>query len=495
MREKILIVDDELSFKEFICETLEDAGFSVKSAGSGIEALDVLKTSLPDIIITDIMMPGMGGLELIGKVRETYPDIIALVMTAFGDLDTARLAMRQGAYDFILKPFDIDEILNAIHQAMNRSKLVRENAKLKETLSLYKATKTLNKITNIEDMFQLILKFALNQISASRGSLMIVDENRKELSIKASVGLDDTVANESRVRIGEGIAGRVAETGDPILVTNISEHPLFNKLSHNLPFKSFISAPLIGGKGDELLSIPLETNKKVVGVLNLTKQEAGKIFTEGDLHIIAILASQAAISIENVQLFQNLEDTYLSTIKSLSLILEGKSSFTQGHSERVTDFAEAIAKEMSLTSDEINFLKQGAILHDIGKIGVKDTILDKEGTLTEEEQEIIKQHPVIGYDMLKPIKFLQKALPIVRHHHERMDCKGYPDGKSGEDLTCTEHISIVADAYDAMASDRPYRKALTREKILDELEENVGTQFDKEVVATFINRVLKEKNP
>jgi putative nucleotidyltransferase with HDIG domain len=239
-------------------------------------------------------------------------------------------------------------------------------------------------------------------------------------------------------------------------------------------------------EGERQLSIPLKTSKKIIGVLNISNPKSGKIFTESDLYLISILAGQAAISLENAQLFKNIEETYLSTMKTFSLMLEGKSPYTLGHSERVGEYAIAIAKKMQLNSEEIYTIKQGAILHDIGKIGISDAILNKKGKLTNDEYDTIKKHPEIGFEMLKPIKFVKKALLIIKHHHERMDGNGYPDGKTGGNLSSLERICMVADAFDAMRSTRPYRKSLSEKEILNELESNAGTQFDKEVITALI---------
>lgn len=324
---------------------------------------------------------------------------------------------------------------------------------------------------------------------------MILDEKGKELTIKGSVGIEKDVVDKCHVKIGEGIAGRVAEEGKPIFTNDINKDPGLKKLSRGLPNKSFLSAP-IELEGERLLSIPLQTSKKLIGVLNISNPKSGKIFTENDLYLISILAGQAAISLENAQLFKNIEETYLSTMKTFSLMLEGKSPYTQGHSERVGEYAIAIAKEMQLNSEEINTIKQGAMLHDIGKIGISDAILNKKGTLTNDEYDAIKKHPEIGFEMVKPIKFVKKALPIIKHHHERIDGKGYPDGKTAENLSSLERICMVADAFDAMRSTRPYRKSLTEKEIFYELESNAGTQFDKEVITALIRNeesLLKER--
>lgn len=483
---EILIVDDEESVRNLLINILRKEGYSVHSAGNGVEALKVYKKDTFDLIISDIKMPEMDGIELLKNIKQQSPEEIIIMMTGYGSLDTAMIALKQGAYDYIMKPFSVDEIRVSVNNAMERYRLIRENVRLKETLELFEISKAISKTIDLKDLLQLILTSALNKVGATRGSLMILDEENKDLVIRASVGIEDEIVKDCRVKIGQGIAGRVAEDGKPILISDVSEHQLFNKLSHQFSDKSFISVPLIGAKKEDMVSIPLKADRMIIGVLNLNKPESSKPFTEGDLNFLSILASQAAISIENAHLFQNLEETYLSTMKTLALMLEGKSPFTQGHSERVTKYSVGIAKEMGLSSKEISTIEYGSTLHDVGKIGVNDAILNKKGKLTDEEFKTIRRHSAIGFEMLKPIKFLKKAIPIVRNHHERVDGGGYPDGLSGEDLSLPVRICMVADAYDAMNSNRPYRDALHRDVIFSELDKNAGTQFDKDVTAVLI---------
>ena len=217
----------------------------------------------------------------------------------------------------------------------------------------------------------------------------------------------------------------------------------------------------------------------------------GMAYSEGDIELLHILVSQAAISLQNAKLFSDLEQTYVDVIRSLTLILEAKSPYTRGHSEGVTRYATRIARKLGMKEEEIKLIKQGGIFHDIGKIGIKESILSKPSGLTKEEYDIVKEHPVIGDGILKPISFFDKIRPMVRSHHERIDGKGYPDGLTGKDMSIFIRIMVVADSYDAMASDRPYRKRLSKKKIIEELERNSGTQFDADIARTMI-KILEE---
>jgi HAMP domain-containing protein len=189
-----------------------------------------------------------------------------------------------------------------------------------------------------------------------------------------------------------------------------------------------------------------------------------------------------------------LQRYYIETIKSLIRALEAKDYYTSGHSERVAHYSTLIAKHLSLHDEDIRLLQEVTALHDIGKMGIPEGILDKNGPLTEEEQKIIRRHPAVGEQILKPIEFLKPGLSAVSDHHERQDGSGYPRGLRAEQISLFAAIAAVADAYDAMTSDRPYRKALSREEAMRVLEKNKGTQFDSRVVDAFVAH-LKEKKP
>lgn len=509
-KQKILIIDDEQPVREAIKDLLDGEGYDIFLAENGKEGLSLFKKVSPILVILDLKMPVMNGAEFLQHIKISPLDPYSvIVLTGHGDDEDVKECFNLGVSVFFRKPFNFYELNGLIRHSIalkqgerelkkhrdHLDDLVKERTTELETINKqlclgFEASRALSNEVSMNDLFQLILSSALNQTNVARGSLMIMDEKNEELIIQAFEGIEDKIAKNVRIKIGEGIAGRVAKEGKPILVSNISDNPVYKNLSLHLPEKSFISYPLLAQETGESLSIPLNIKKKVIGVLNLTKPEGCKPFSEGDLHLLSILASQAAISIENAKLVENLEDIYLSTIKSLTLILEGKSQYTQGHSERVTECAVEIAIEMKLTSKEIKILKDGAILHDIGKIGTGDAILNKPGKLTAEEYEAIKKHPITGYNMLKPIKPLHDSLPIIKSHHERMDGNGYPDGMLGKDIPLLVRICIVADAYDAMISNRPYRNALEQEGIFAEFERNIGTQFDKEVTAALIKKKL-----
>ena len=197
------------------------------------------------------------------------------------------------------------------------------------------------------------------------------------------------------------------------------------------------------------------------------------------------VADQTAIALSRARLIEELSQNDLGTLTALARTVDTNSPWTAGHSERVTNLAMDLGRELGLPPDDIDLLRRGGLLHDIGKVGVPPSILDKPGKLTEEEFAVIKKHPSKGAEILEPIRNLQKVIPIVFQHHERFDGKGYPNGLSGEYISLHARILALADVVDALISDRPYRPGWSREKVLAYARENSGLQFDPSVVEAY----------
>jgi HD-GYP domain-containing protein (c-di-GMP phosphodiesterase class II) len=236
------------------------------------------------------------------------------------------------------------------------------------------------------------------------------------------------------------------------------------------------------------LGIPLKIGNRIIGYFELSSldQEA---FSEDHRRVLQVLASQAAIAIENARLFESTQQTYYETIRSLAQALEARDSYTQGHSERVTAFAVKTGEFLGLCEHDIKVIHYAGMLHDIGKIGISDTVLHKRIALSDSEWDSIRNHPLFGDTILGPIKFLNAAQKIVLHHHERYDGGGYPSGLQGDAIPLEARVIAVADAYDAMTSDRPYRKAMAHEHALLEIKKASGQQFDPKVVEAFLSVV------
>lgn len=238
--------------------------------------------------------------------------------------------------------------------------------------------------------------------------------------------------------------------------------------------------------------VPLKPRDTLLGVIQLCNKKGSNSFSYEDLDLLKILGSQIAFVIQNSELFNNLEKAYLDTLSALTNAIDAKDSYTRGHSDRVTDLSVRLAKEAKLENSELEKIRLAGMLHDIGKIGIPESILNKPGRLDDQEFEVIKSHPVLGVSILGSVEFLQNVVPIIKYHHERYDGKGYPDKLKGNDIPYLARIVSIADTYDAMTTNRPYRKALTTEESLREIERCKGTQFDPELADLFIQMIQRD---
>ncbi len=489
-KDKILVVDDEVVIRELLSEVLADDGYTVESASNGRAALDLLKNSDDYVILfTDILMPGMNGIDLLREAKKLRPSLIPIVMTAYATLETARAAVKEGAYDYVLKPFSLSEIKLAVANALERHRLARENARLLELTQLFHISEQIATIRDENHLLSFLLKTALQRVNARRGSILVTSNDGKTLEIRAGVGLPQEVIGAA-VDLERSISGMVAKSGKPLLINDLREFPQLARLSRQLEETSFISVPLEqknygNGSGEDSTG-----NHRIIAVLNVCQKNNGQHFTEGDLKTLSILANHAAAALQNVRLIEDIEHAHLATIESMALLLEARDPYTQFHSQRVRDVSVAIAVKLGIPPQEIEVLRLGAAFHDIGKVGVPDSVLNKPDKLTPEEWGLIRKHPIIGYSVLEPIHFLKRGhLDLVRGHHERLNGNGYPDGIKANELPPLVRVIAVADTYDAMASDRAYRKAMPPERIIEELTKASGEQLDPQMVEVLISLI------
>lgn len=242
----------------------------------------------------------------------------------------------------------------------------------------------------------------------------------------------------------------------------------------------------------DTIVVPLKPRDKLLGVIQVANKCGNASFSYEDMDLVKILGSQIAFVIQNTELFSNLEKAYLDTLSALTNAIDAKDSYTRGHSDRVTDLSVRLAMAAGLSTPEVERIRLGGMLHDIGKIGIPELVLNKPGRLDDNEYNIIKSHPVLGISILGDVKFLQDVVPVIKHHHERYDGKGYPDRLKGDEIPLLARIVSIVDTFDAMTTNRPYRKALTTEESLREIDKCKGTQFDPELADIFIDMARKD---
>ncbi len=304
--------------------------------------------------------------------------------------------------------------------------------------------------TNVtyENIAKSIAQSANKMINAQICTVLLQDRRSGMLVPFYSHGVKDEMVAAMRYRLGESISGWVA-LNNKMLVENDIDKSLWIKGQN---------------KGEyfqrTLLSMPLSTKEKIIGVLNLSNKKSGEPFTEENTDFLKGLVTEASIALQNASLYDQLQESYLESISALAFALDARDANTKQHSENVTRYAVAIAEEMGLKHFQVEQIRKAGMLHDIGKIGIRDGVLLKPIRLSDTEYNDIKQHPLKGETIVNALPFLKEEAKLIKHHHEKYDGTGYPDGLIGQAIELGARILAVADSLDAMISDRVYRKAL-----------------------------------
>lgn len=497
--ENILVIDDDLIMCKMLEDTLKEKDCDVTTAQTGNEGIKKAYSTTFDVIFTDLMLPDMDGIQILEEIKKHDPDAIVIIITAFGTLQTAQEAIRIGAYDYITKPFDLADISSLVGRAVISRKLNVTNRELlkmheytvnleaevekkaKEINLLSKVRLAISSSLDLDEVLNSIAEEVMKNMGLEICSILLLDEATQILSIKCARGLSEDIIKNTKIKIGERISGWVAKHNQPVLITDIEQDARFSKRSQEKYYTR------------SLISVPLRFKDTAIGVININNKMTRQPFTKDDLRVIESIAQEASVAIENARLYKNLQDVYIRSISALVSAIDAKDYYTHGHSENVTKYALAIAKELGFENDQLENLTTASQLHDLGKIGIHDYILTKPGKLTDEEWVEMKQHTLKGIEILQPLNFLDGVVDIIKQHHERYDGEGYPDGIKGERIKLGARIIAVADAFDAMLSERPYRKAYSLEGAIEELKKNSGTQFDPLIVETFIK--ILEKTP
>ena len=337
---------------------------------------------------------------------------------------------------------------------------------------------TLKSTLELAQVLDLIIAKAVEMLDCEAGSILLCNKEEDCLMFSASTSADSKTLAQIHIPLTDSLAGTIYSKNIPLVVNNVNQD-----IRHNASV-----AAQIHFQTRSLLGVPMRIQERVIGVLEALNKKDGT-FTEEDVKILTAIASQAAVAIENAQLMEALQESYESTLEGWAAALDLRDKETEGHSQRVTVLSVHLAQEMGMSKDELMYLRQGALLHDIGKMGVPDNILHKNGPLTEPEKAIMRQHPVNAYKMLYPITHLRPALDIPYCHHEKWDGSGYPCGLKGEEIPLAARIFTVIDVWDALRSNRPYRKAWSVKKTVTYLQKQAGISFDPHIVNRFVEMI------
>lgn len=483
---RVLVVDDEKVIREILAEFLSMEGYVVRSVEDGDRAITELRLRPYDLVISDLKMPRVSGIELLEKITAENINVLTVIMTGFGTVETAIEAMKKGAYDYILKPFKVEEVLHIVERALSRQRLQAENIRLRESLTIYKVSEAIATSLDLENVLDVILDAVVDELGADVASLHLTNPTTGTFDERVRHHRDGHGSRQAPTPSFDTILGH-ARAGTPVLAHGHKANEFFDS--------SFLNDSLVS-----FVSVPLQIASRVVGVLNVYSFTRGKKFNEGHRKMLSVLASRAATSIENAQLYDDLiikndalkranltlEDHFQQTVAGFAQALEESDLYTRGHSERVALYAELIARGLSLPDDEINRIVQAGVMHDIGKLGIRYDMLNKPGKLTPDEVRVFRQHPEKGKRILEPVPCLHSLIDGCWCHHEFFDGGGYPRGLAADEIPLVGRIVSLADAYDAMTSDRAYRRALPHLVAVREIERCAGTQFDPAIAEVFM---------
>jgi len=654
---RVLVVDDESELTAALAEMLSKQGYDTQEVNQGQAALSLLNEQSFDILLADLMMPEMDGITLLRSALEIDPNLVAIIMTGQGTVQTAVEAMKSGAFDYILKPFKLNAVLSILGRAMEVHRLRTENIQLREMLNVYELGQVVAFTLDIDVIFQKTAEAALEQCQADEVSILLPHPQGDELVLVSTFGEEREDLVGQTVPLQGSISGWVARHREPVTLQGRVNDPRFRPVYPRPEIQSAISMPMVlgnklvgvinvnrthrrtpltqgqikalrilvsilasalenarlyeqtekrlrrltalrtidlaitssldlrvtlsilldevatqlgvvaasillldpqtqtleyaagrgfrtraieqsrvllgagyagtaalerrtievpdldkapPGPGRERLpaeegmqscyAAPLIAKGQVKGVLEVFHRKPFDADSEW-LEFLESLAGQAAIAIDSAQLFDSLQQSnqqlmlsYNATIEGWSRALDLRDRETEGHTQRVSDMTLRLARALGgFSVEDLADIRRGALLHDIGKVGVPDAILHKPGELTGEEWATMRKHPLYARDLLSPIPYLRKALDIPYLHHERWDGSGYPQGLKGDQIPLVARIFAVVDVWDALRSDRPYRKGWSQEQVIAYLKAHSGTLFDPQVIKVFLT-VLEEQD-
>ena len=470
---KILIVDDEIGIVDSLSVVFKRSGYHITGLTNPLEAIERIRNEHFDLLILDFLMYPIHGDKVVERIREFNTDLYILLLTGHKDLapplETIKALDIQG---YCEKGDRLDQLLLLVESGIKSISQLRTIRKFQEGLNkILQAVPKIYQLQPIDNILEDILLEILPLINSTNAFILVDDITR------ISVG------NNS---IYKGIGKYKTEIEDfmEMLDPSLMEH--------------------IGSARVDKKVVRLE-HEVIIPLMNELQQDIGVIYVEGDdinegVKLLEIYAGQAASSISNAFLhslvnikndelnltYAQLRERYMDTIEALRLVVDAKDIYTRGHSERVAYFAVKIGKALNLDQEELELLRISGLFHDVGKVGTSDDILFKSAQLDKKEYEEIKKHPLKGAHILSAVSMFKEVVPIVKCHHERVDGLGYPEGLTKEDIPFMARIIAVADAFDAMMSDRPYRPKLKFEEARTQLLEGSGSQFDEEIVNKFV---------
>lgn len=415
--------------------------------------------------------------------------LLAVPFMLGGELLCAALLFDCQAPPMDLLPMLTARLATEIHKSILLEKAELHGERMDAMISIFER---IGSTLDRDRLLRMMIDDARKVINAEACSLFLVDEETGENVLHLASNFEKIAIEQVRVPSGKGIIGHVVQSGETVLVPDVrKDERHYRQVDQGSGFTT-----------RAILAVPLRTrtvilgeergvvSTRLIGGFEAINKVQGT-FDDQDAGLLTTLANQAATVLQIADLYGDANQLFLDVIRALTAVIDAKDPYTQGHSQRVSDFSVEVARQMQLSPELIHRVRIGSLLHDVGKIGIPDQILSKPGRLTEDEFRVIRQHAAIGAGIMGQVKTLHAELPALAEHHERLDGSGYPKGLRGEQVSLMGRIVAVADVFDAMTSDRPYRLALPADQALEHLFGEVGSHFDGQCVNALARAYIK----
>ena len=499
---KILIVEDDTMLGELLQECLQRLGHElVRTCLCGREAMAVIVEETFDCAFVDLRLPDTDGLQLLTALKDRNHALPVIMMSGFPTMEYTIKAMRQGASDFLTKPFTLQDVALTLQRIKKERELMEQNIKLRfevqarkelehvnrklestvsEQTKLFQISRVIDETRSSEDLYPRIVELASSLESVEKVGFYLVPRDKGSFVGMAGSGWgpDELWFLEMAVR-EDKMRELLASPATHVLIGPEETEQILE----NPPAT------------DQAMSCwPMRIRGEPFGLLLAFHRIDASPLPSEERRLFDFLIKKASLAVENMALYESLISNFYGILRSLVNALEAKDLYTGKHSERVTHYAVMAAEMLGCSSSQLESLRTAGYLHDIGKIGVRDSILNKPGPLTAEEYEAVKKHPEIGDSIVSELGLSPEERSIIRHHHERWDGAGYPDRLDGDQIPLLARIVTVADAFDAMTSKRAYRDSMSTDESVEELVRNRGRQFDPDVVDAFCEAVKKLEN-
>lgn len=467
-RARLLVVEDDQHIRDF-CRLLLRQQYDVTTAENGRVAVDILAAQPIDLVLTDLQMPLMGGMELLQHIRQNHPDVDTIILTAHATVETARQALKLGALDYLPKPVETENLERTVRTCLELRRVRQEKERLSDLVLMYQFSQLIATSLDVENQVDQIIEFLWRRFAPESLAISLIFPDEQKLRLLAARSNDGWEEQARQVEFDP--------SGDDAQLMLTHMQLLGNPTT--------TSEALLAGE-------VLRTHDRAIGYMHIERRPEQPPFDVIERRLLGIFASQVAASIDNARLYQAVKDQNRQTIEALAEAIEARDSYTYGHSRQVTRYAVRLAEELGLAHDRVELIQYAGLLHDVGKIGIRDYVLLKPGPLSPEEFAIMKRHPRIGVKIIERVRGLRETLPIIESHHERYDGTGYPAGLAGERIPLEARILAIADSFEAMTADRAYRPAMDTERALQILLKGRGTHWDSQMVDAFVALVRRE---